>query len=344
MAERKAVNKYYPPEWTPDQGSINKFVGQHPLRERARKIKQGILIIRFEMPFNIWCSGCENHIGKGVRYNAEKKKIGSYFSTKIWSFRMKCHLCDNYIEIKTDPQACDYVIVSGGRRKVETWDEKANETVVLSSADESSKLSADPFYKLEHQTEDQRKAAQVAPSLVRLQELKAPLEDDYSLIRTMRKTFREKTKSIEKERQDNKQKGIYFDLLPGTEEDKQEASKAFLHKSFGYPVISNAVQTSKKRKFDIKSSSIFEKKLLTNQAQKVPGSELSQEQQQKQKLLTAFHKLNQNKLISLPPATKHFPKKQKTSNNVASSLLTPLLNSPLAITIKKTIESEQTVV
>lgn len=31
---------------TPVQGSINKYVGQHPLRDRARKLDQGILIIR----------------------------------------------------------------------------------------------------------------------------------------------------------------------------------------------------------------------------------------------------------------------------------------------------------
>jgi hypothetical protein len=61
---------------------------------------------RFELPFNIWCTGCDNHIGQGVRYNAEKKKIGNYYSTPILQFRMKCHLCDNWIEIHTDPKAC----------------------------------------------------------------------------------------------------------------------------------------------------------------------------------------------------------------------------------------------
>ncbi|GBM59459.1 hypothetical protein AVEN_182043-1, partial [Araneus ventricosus] len=45
-AERKAVNKYYPPDWTPNKGSINKFKGTHALRERARKLHMGILIIR----------------------------------------------------------------------------------------------------------------------------------------------------------------------------------------------------------------------------------------------------------------------------------------------------------
>jgi hypothetical protein len=40
----------------------------------------------------------------GVRYNAEKKKIGAYYSTPIFSFRCKCHLCDGWFEIQTDPK------------------------------------------------------------------------------------------------------------------------------------------------------------------------------------------------------------------------------------------------
>ena len=47
---------------------------------------------------------CEAHIGMGVRYNAEKKKIGMYYSTPIFSFRCKCHLCSGWFEIETDPQ------------------------------------------------------------------------------------------------------------------------------------------------------------------------------------------------------------------------------------------------
>ena len=34
------------------------------------------------------------------RYNAEKKKVGMYYTTPIYLFRMKCHLCDNHFEIK----------------------------------------------------------------------------------------------------------------------------------------------------------------------------------------------------------------------------------------------------
>jgi hypothetical protein len=66
--------------------------------------KINFLSNRFEMPYNIWCNTCGNHIGMGVRYNAEKTKIGNYFTTPIYQFRMKCHLCDGHFEIKTDPK------------------------------------------------------------------------------------------------------------------------------------------------------------------------------------------------------------------------------------------------
>lgn len=92
--------------------------GQHPLRERAKKLDEGILVIRFEMPFNVWCNGCQHLIGKGVRFNAEKKQIGNYHSTKIWSFSMRSPCCQTRIEVQTDPKNCEYQIVAGARRKV----------------------------------------------------------------------------------------------------------------------------------------------------------------------------------------------------------------------------------
>lgn len=43
---------------------------------------------------------------------------------------MKCHLCVNYIEMQTDPATCDYLIVSGARRKEERWDMAENEQIL----------------------------------------------------------------------------------------------------------------------------------------------------------------------------------------------------------------------
>lgn len=53
-------------------------------------------------------------------------------------FRMKCHLCVNYIEMQTDPASCEYVIVSGARRKEERWDPEDNGQVLTTGEQPNS--------------------------------------------------------------------------------------------------------------------------------------------------------------------------------------------------------------
>jgi len=125
------MGRYFGPDfdWR-KQKSLNSVTGTHALGTRARKLGEGILITRFELPFNIWCGeregeGCGKHIGQGVRFNAEKKRVGAYFSTPIFEFRCKvrrrfvgradgqCHECaENWFTIRTDPQ----VRLSSGAR------------------------------------------------------------------------------------------------------------------------------------------------------------------------------------------------------------------------------------
>lgn len=50
--------------------------------------------------------------------DAEKKQVGTYFSSKIWSFVMRSPCCQTRIEVQTDPKNAEYVVVSGARRKV----------------------------------------------------------------------------------------------------------------------------------------------------------------------------------------------------------------------------------
>eukprot|EP01137_Pigoraptor_chileana_P032872 Opistho-2@22966 len=229
MAERRAMQKYYPPDWTPDKGSINTFVGQHPLRDRARKLNQGILIIRFELPFNIWCDGCGNHIGMGVRYNAEKKKAGMYLTTPIWSFRMKCHLCDNWFEIQTDPKNTAYNVVAGARGKNETWEAKDSETIDLKDDDEHKKrLVDDAMYRLEHGENDKKKAQEQKPRLTQLQDIQEKWKDDYDLNCVLRRKFRQERKEIqrieEESRRIQEKAAIAIRILPEAKEDIERAA------------------------------------------------------------------------------------------------------------------------
>jgi coiled-coil domain-containing protein 130 len=171
MADRKASNKYIPPDFDPKKHSgVNAYVGQHPLRQRASKLKtEGILVVRFELPYSIWCLSCNEHIGMGVRYNAEKKQIGKYYSTPVWEFRMKCHLCSGLIVIQTDPKASEYVLVSGGRKRVESFDSKDAGTYDLGSTHNKELLESNPFFQLEHAQQDQSKALADKPHLEKLQ-------------------------------------------------------------------------------------------------------------------------------------------------------------------------------
>ena len=56
------------------------------------------------------CADHPQHSHTGVRYNAEKMTVGNYYSTPIFKFRMKCHLCENKFEIQTDPKVCVWCV------------------------------------------------------------------------------------------------------------------------------------------------------------------------------------------------------------------------------------------
>lgn len=268
LAAARADNFYYPPEWDPSQGSLNKFHGQHALRERARKLDQGILIIRFEMPFNIWCGGCNSMIAKGVRFNAEKKQVGNYYSTKIWSFTMKSACCKQEIVIQTDPKNCEYVIISGAQKKTEDFDIEDAETFELPADEERGKL-ADPFYRLEHQEQDLKKKKEAEPVLVRLQQLSDTRHsDDYALNKALRARLRSQKKRVAAEESASRKRGLGIRLLPASEQDAATAKqvkfstkfdkntkdkRALINASSIFPGLSSSSSMSDKRRLELES-------------------------------------------------------------------------------------------
>ncbi|KAF8440291.1 DUF572-domain-containing protein [Boletus edulis BED1] len=224
-------NKYYPPDYDGEKHkSLNAYRGKHALGDRARKLDKGILITRFELPFNIWCGTCNNHIGMGVRYNAEKKKIGAYFSTPIYSFRCKCHLCDGWFEIQTDPKNTRYVVVSGARQKDEEWDPEENGGFAIHDPDANAG-PADPLAALEKSTTAQNHVNKVQiPRLESLQEVSERCNSDpYALSSLLRKRFRaEKKIDTAKRAADDQLKGRYGlpETLQLAAEDDESRSAA----------------------------------------------------------------------------------------------------------------------
>ncbi|PYI05422.1 DUF572 domain protein [Aspergillus sclerotiicarbonarius CBS 121057] len=198
------MGRYIPPD---QEGltSANALHKKHPLGARARHLKTtGALIVRFEMPFAVWCTTCKPHetiIGQGVRFNAEKKKVGNYYSTPVYSFRMKHAVCGGWIEIRTDPRNTEYLVVEGGRRRdtgVGTG-VGTGEIVLRDRLAGAAAGNDDPFAKLEDKVEDKKRGELERDRILELQERQArDWEDPYEKSRRLRRTFRVERKGLEK--------------------------------------------------------------------------------------------------------------------------------------------------
>lgn len=188
-------------------------------------------------------------IAKGVRFNAEKKQVGNYYSTKIWSFSMKAACCRQEIVIQTDPQNCEYVIISGAEKKTEEYDPEDAETFALPSDADKGKL-ADPFYRLEYLEEDAQKAKNSEPLLVRMQRVSnIKHERDYALNRSLRAQLRGQKERVNAEIDHSKKLGLGIRLLPPSKEDAEAASGTKFAQKFEL--------NRKQKRAAIKASSIF---------------------------------------------------------------------------------------
>lgn len=223
------MGRYVPPE---QEGTIsgNQLHGKHALGARANKISQGILVVRFEMPFPIWCTTCPKPtiIGQGVRFNAEKKKIGHYFTSAIWNFRMKHTACGGWIEIRTDPKNTAYFVTEGARKRDLGEDKAVDGDIKILTDKEREDRRNNAFATLEGKVEDKQKLEHAKLRLEELQEVsEKQWEDPYERNKKLRNSFRVGRKQREKDTaiagaiQDKMSLGI--DLLPEHENDGRRA-------------------------------------------------------------------------------------------------------------------------
>ena len=114
---------------------------------------------------------------------------------------MKCLSCSNWIEIHTDPQNSEYSVISGAKKKNEEYSaEEAGIGGTRLTEEESEKLGSNPFFKLEHEARDQRRAKEQLPRLESLQSAKDSVyKDDWKSSKTLRKSFRDRKKREEEE-------------------------------------------------------------------------------------------------------------------------------------------------
>lgn len=193
----------------------------------------GILTVRFESPMDISCSHCHVSIAQGTRFNAEKQKTGSYFSTPIWSFKFLCPKCKSSIEIRTDPQNACYRAVSGATERFPQSSTTTTEVAGPSSANAvrysgllsnnkllSQKSSGDGFAALERNGgATNSRASQEERIRILYERNKRQWRDSYAASKRLREKFRREKHAIEKvdrENQSLKDKHSLF-LTPASE-------------------------------------------------------------------------------------------------------------------------------
>lgn len=109
MSERKAINKYYPPDWDPEKVPEKKKVSPN-----AQKV-------RLMVPFSMKCLQCTEYIPARRKFNARKEITAEkYMGIKIIRFHIKCPRCNNALLFQTDPKLAGFIPVSGVSRNYES--------------------------------------------------------------------------------------------------------------------------------------------------------------------------------------------------------------------------------
>ena len=242
------MGRYVPPDL---EGvvSFNRASGKSKPNSRSQLSSSPSQTVRFELPFAVWCTTCvpEGLIGQGVRFNAEKRKVGMYFTSTVWEFRIKHTVCGGWIEIRTDPQSTEYVVGKGGRRRDYgdqggeggyEWVGDGEEGGVgemgmglgmdaRGKEEEKDRLERDGgFGRLEKKVVDRRRLLSQAE---RLDQLKGQSErgwsDPYERNRELRRGFRVGRRRRDEEKRTGEELGIRYglngalEILPGVEED-----------------------------------------------------------------------------------------------------------------------------
>ncbi|KAJ7106065.1 CWC16 protein [Mycena crocata] len=154
MAERKVLNKYFPPDFDPD------------LIPRRRGPKNSQQVVRLMAPFSMRCNTCGEYIYKGKKFNARKETVDGedYYGIKIFRFYIKCTLCSAEITFKTDPKNTDYTAEHGASRNFEPWREERE----VEEVDRLAKLEEEennPMKVLENRTTDSKREMDILDAL-----------------------------------------------------------------------------------------------------------------------------------------------------------------------------------
>lgn len=243
--------------------------------------KDGTQTVRFEMPFAVWCHTCKPHaiIGQGVRFNAEKHKVGKYYSTPIWAFKLKHTACGGFIEIRTDPKNTRYEVTEGG--KARDYGEPGDQVrqgeggVPILTAEEREKGRDDAFVALEGKVEAKQAVKENTRRIEELYEASGrDWDDPWVKNRRIRDEFRRERKVRKREEEATdalkERLGTDIEILPASREDERRAKLVDFQASsegrsgvLAKPVFASSKQKNSKSTKDGRADAL-RKQLLSN--------------------------------------------------------------------------------
>ena len=142
LSATQADGFYAPPEYYESGAYKKQSISQHAGSKGHNQYLQRS-VVRFELPYDGFCTKCSAHVGKGTRFNAHKSHADNYFSTKIWEFTTRCRACgDCTFKIRTNPKGRCFDYVEGIRRKVEEFDTQEAGTEGIIDTDVSDGIIA----------------------------------------------------------------------------------------------------------------------------------------------------------------------------------------------------------
>lgn len=226
LAAARADNFYFPPEWRPEMGGISKFQGS-----KGANQYQQYGIIRFELPFDAWCLGCNRHMCKGLRFNAKKEKDGKYFSTTVWAFKTKCPSCDQEFVIKTDPKNSTYDFAEGIRKMEQDFVPDKDDSIITATSEEVSQLLRnDPIYRLQHDKQDKANARERSSQLATLLDHKEAISrNDFEQNQALRHAHRKRKRRDNELLVEGNKLGLSIPLVEPDESDLQLAKSVNFH-------------------------------------------------------------------------------------------------------------------
>ena len=173
MAERKVLNKYYPPDFDPNK-----------LRTIEKKNTHKICNVRMMLPMTMKCYSCNNYMYIGTKFNMKVEPVTNeyYLGIQIYRFCYRCSNCFNEITFKTDPKNNDYIAEKGGSRHLEPWKDMLLAEEEFKN-EKKKEMKEDAMKNLEYRTYDSKREMEILEATDKVKELNKREENiDYDFL------------------------------------------------------------------------------------------------------------------------------------------------------------------